>query len=262
MSSLMNDVISTENLLGYRVTTATAPAIVDDVVRGIRSNRGPRWLACLNPHSYASALNDNTFRQALLASDLLVADGVGVVIASRWLGGNVTGRVTGSDVFFGVNAALDKVGGGSVFFLGSTEECLRDIEARFKTDYPNLRFAGGYSPPFKPEWSSAELDAMRDAIRQANADVLWVGMTAPKQEKWIFENLPHLNVKFAGAIGAVFDFYTGRVKRSSPIFQRLGLEWLPRLVQQPRRLWRRMFVSAPIFVWHTLRERSRLATGT
>jgi len=80
-------------------------------------------------------------------------------------------------------------------------------------------------------------------------------MTAPKQEKWIFDNLPELDVKFAGAIGAVFDFYTGRVKRSHPFFQRIGLEWLPRLVQEPERLWRRMFVSAPIFVLHVLRQR-------
>jgi N-acetylglucosaminyldiphosphoundecaprenol N-acetyl-beta-D-mannosaminyltransferase len=93
------------------------------------------------------------------------------------------------------------------------------------------------------------------AINASKADVLWVGMTAPKQEKWIFENRARLNVKFAGAIGAVFDFYTGRVKRSHPVFQRLGLEWLPRLVQQPRRLWRRMFVSAPIFVWHVLKQK-------
>ena len=91
-------------------------------------------------------------------------------------------------------------------------------------------------------------------IDVAAPDVLWVGMTAPKQEKWIFENRACLNVKFAAAIGAVFDFYTGQVKRSHPVFQRFGLEWLPRLIQQPRRLWRRMFVSAPIFVWHVLRQ--------
>ena len=95
---------------------------------------------------------------------------------------------------------------------------------------------------------------MVTAVNAAAPDVLWVGMTAPKQEKWILENHARLNVKFAAAIGAVFDFYTGKVKRSHPVFQRLGLEWLPRLIQQPRRLWRRMFVSAPIFIWHVLRQ--------
>ncbi len=82
-------------------------------------------------------------------------------------------------------------------------------------------------------------------------------MTAPKQEKWLHQHQAELNVKFAAAVGAVFDFYSGRVKRSHPVFQRLGLEWLPRLLQQPRRLWRRMGVSAPIFLWHVLRQRRK-----
>jgi N-acetylglucosaminyldiphosphoundecaprenol N-acetyl-beta-D-mannosaminyltransferase len=98
---------------------------------------------------------------------------------------------------------------------------------------------------------------MVNAINQTQPDVLWVGMTAPKQEKWIFQNLHRLDVKFAGAVGAVFDFYVGNVKRSHPVFQRLGLEWLPRLVQQPGRLWKRMFVSAPIFVWHVVKQAIR-----
>jgi N-acetylglucosaminyldiphosphoundecaprenol N-acetyl-beta-D-mannosaminyltransferase len=87
--------------------------------------------------------------------------------------------------------------------------------------------------------------------------VLWVGMTAPKQESWIHQLRERLDVRFAAAIGAVFDFYIGRIKRSPPAFQTLGLEWLPRLVQEPRRLWRRMFVSAPIFMWHAVTRRDR-----
>jgi N-acetylglucosaminyldiphosphoundecaprenol N-acetyl-beta-D-mannosaminyltransferase len=93
---------------------------------------------------------------------------------------------------------------------------------------------------------------MIDLINQSKADVLWVGMTAPKQEKWIYQNKNRLSVKFIGAIGAVFDFYTGEVKRSPVLFQKLGLEWLPRLIQQPKRLWRRMFISAPYFLWHVI----------
>ena len=89
---------------------------------------------------------------------------------------------------------------------------------------------------------------MRDAINEARPDVLWVGMTAPKQEKWIYENRSGLDVKFIGPIGAVFDFYAGSVKRSHPLFQRMGLEWLPRLIRQPRRLWRRNFISNPSFL--------------
>jgi N-acetylglucosaminyldiphosphoundecaprenol N-acetyl-beta-D-mannosaminyltransferase len=95
------------------------------------------------------------------------------------------------------------------------------------------------------------------AVNAARPDVLWVGLSAPKQEKWIAEHLHRLDVPFVGAIGAMFDFYAGTVKRSPPVFRRVGLEWLPRLIQEPRRLWRRMFESAPVFLWHVLRERLR-----
>jgi N-acetylglucosaminyldiphosphoundecaprenol N-acetyl-beta-D-mannosaminyltransferase len=146
---------------------------------------------------------------------------------------------------------------GRVFFLGSTEETLRDIRQNMARDYPNVTVAGTYSPPFKAEYSEAEIDNMVAAINAARADVLWVGMTAPKQEMWIHAVRERLNVRFAGAIGAVFDFYTGRIKRSHPIVQRLGMEWVSRFVQEPRRLWRRVFISIPIYLRDVAWERVR-----
>ncbi|MCX5730996.1 MAG: WecB/TagA/CpsF family glycosyltransferase [Deltaproteobacteria bacterium] len=110
-------------------------------------------------------------------------------------------------------------------------------------------------PPFPPMYTPEQSAAIHAAIREARPDVLWVGMTAPKQELWLQENRADLQVKFAGAVGAVFDFYIGRIRRSGPIFLKHGLEWLPRLLQEPRRLWRRMFVSAPVFMWHVLLAR-------
>lgn len=252
-----------ENILGYAVDTHAVSACADDIFNSINSGSGTgcSWLACLNPHSYAVALDDTQFALALKDSDWLIPDGAGVVMASRMMGGSVKQRVTGADIFFALHERMNSAGGMSVFFLGATEETLGLIRQRMAKDFPGIHVAGCYSPPFKPVYSCAELDEMISAINAAAPDVLWVGMTAPKQEKWICENRSRLNVKFAGAIGAVFDFYSGRVKRSPVIFQKLGLEWLPRLVQQPRRLWRRMFVSAPIFVWHTLRARFAVSRG-
>lgn len=244
-----------EEILGYAVTVGDSASIVADIDAAIQMPGPARWLACLNPHSYVCTLDDPLFAKALHSADLLIADGVGVVMASRWLGGRITRRVTGSDIFMGLNSMMQARGGGSVFFLGSTEACLDDIRERFMREYPAVRLVGTWSPPFKCEWSEDELNEMRKAINIAQPDVLWVGMTAPKQEKWIFQNLQHLNIRFAAAVGAVFDFYTGRVKRSSPIFQRLGLEWLPRFINQPRRLWRRMFISAPVFIWRVIKSR-------
>lgn len=247
-----------EDILGYGVDAFSVSACVDSVFNSLlQRERVTSWLACLNPHSYAVGLDDATFSQALTDADWLIPDGAGIVMASRLLGGHIHERVTGSDVFFGLHQRMDAVGGMSVFFLGATEETLALIRARLAKDYPNIKLAGSYSPPFKPSYSPAEIDEMLNAINSVKPDVLWVGMTAPKQEKWIYENRARLKVGFTGAIGAVFDFYTERVKRSHPVFQRLGLEWLPRLVQQPKRLWRRMFVSAPIFLWHVFRARLR-----
>lgn len=250
-----------ENMLGYVLDCGSVADCVDDVFTRLQAPIGMgrvcAWLACLNPHSYVVALEDNNFSRALHDADWLVPDGAGVVLASRLLGGQVYARVTGSDVFFGLHSRMNEVGGMNVFFLGATEDTLTQIRERMARDYPNIRVAGTYSPPFKPNYSDAELEEMIKAVNAVKPDVLWVGMTAPKQEKWIYENRTRLNVRFAGAIGAVFDFYIGRVKRSHPVFQRLGLEWLPRLIQQPKRLWRRVFVSAPIFLWHILKERVR-----
>ena len=244
-----------EDILGYQVNALPVAACVDEVFAHVLKGKGKRWFACLNPHSYAVALGDPPFAKALRDADWLVPDGIGVVHASRFLGGRINERVTGSDLFLGLHERMNSAGGVSVFFLGATEETLTSIRARMALDYPNIRVAGTYSPPFKTVYTEAEISEMIETVNKAQVDVLWVGMTAPKQEKWISENLPNLDVKFAGAIGAVFDFYTGKVKRSHPVFQKLGLEWLPRLLQQPRRLWRRMFISAPIFVGHLIKQR-------
>lgn len=243
-----------ESLLGYQVDNLDVDGCCDEIFRRL-TQTDRQWLACINPHSYAVALEDASFREALTAASWLVPDGVGIVMASRMLGGSIQDRVTGSDIFQGLHQRMNACGGMSVFFLGASEETLAEIRVRMQQDYPGIRVAGTYSPPFKAEYSRQELDAMIATVNAARPDVLWVGMTAPKQEKWIQSNLPALEVKFAAAIGAVFDFYTGRVKRSHPVFQRLGLEWLPRLLQEPRRLWRRMFVSAPLFLAHVLRAR-------
>ena len=246
-----------ENVLGYSVFTNGQEACIDDIAAWIRREQPQaRWLACINPHSYVIALQDSFFSDALRSADWLIPDGIGIVLASRINGGNINERVTGSDVFSGVMQHLDKFG-GSVFFLGSSNEILEILSVRIQNDFPAVRIAGMLSPPFKSVFSESEIDNMVSQINAVEPDVLWVGMTSPKQDIFIYSNLNRLRVRFAAGVGAVFDFYTGRVKRSHPIFQKLGLEWLPRLLQQPSRLWRRMFISAPIFVWHLLKERRK-----
>ena len=246
------DKIASRRILGYSISpgaarhyAASVLAHIDQVRSGAQQGA---YLACLNPHSYVVATRSKSFERALKAAQWLLADGVGIVLASKVLRQSLPGRVTGFDFFEALSSTMNARGGYRVFFLGSSEETLRQIRARMRACYPNVVVAGSYSPPYKDEFSEQDIESMVSAISAASPDVLWVGMTAPKQELWISQHLGATGVPFAAAIGAVFDFFVGNVRRSHPIFQKVGLEWLPRLLQEPRRLWRRTIVSGPIFV--------------
>ncbi|MBW2647984.1 MAG: WecB/TagA/CpsF family glycosyltransferase [Deltaproteobacteria bacterium] len=248
-----------ENILGYDVNNFSVDDCTEELIHQLMVEGRKSWFACFNPHSHAITLKDAMFSRALKAADWLVPDGVGVVLASRLLGGTIQNRVTGSDVFAGLHTRLNTVGNMSVFFLGATEESLALIRQSMAYDYPDIKVAGTFSPPFKDEFSEADNRMMIEVINKARPDVLWVGMSAPKQEKWIYLNKGRLDVKFIAAVGAVFDFYAGNIKREKDSwFVNHGLEWLLRLVQEPGRLWRRTFVSAPIFFWLVFKQRLKM----
>ncbi len=238
-------------LLGFNIRNDSADSIVSEIVNVINEptqSAKRKWFACINPHSYVEIKKRPELIEPFKSADWIVPDGSGIVLAAQLSGKMITERVTGADIFFGLMGRLNGKEKKRIFFLGSTEETLSKIKEKFEIEYPDLEFAGSHSPPYKPIFSEQDTHAMIEAVNNADTDILWVGMTAPKQESWIADNLQHLNIDFAGAIGAVFDFYIGNVRRSPEIFQKYHLEWLPRLVQQPKRLWRRTFVSAPIFV--------------
>lgn len=244
-------------MFGYKVSadgmtadTATAMAWATGAGRG-------HYLACANPHSLVVASRDDAFRDALQAADLLVPDGAGISLAARVFNQPLPERVAGYDFFHRFSRLAEARGGLSYFFLGSSEEVLGRIATRLQRDFPAIRICGLHSPPFKAEFSPADDEAMVRLINQAKPDVLWVGMTAPKQEKWIYRNRHRLEVPFMAAVGAVFGFYAGTTVRSSPFWCRLGLEWLPRFLREPRRLWRRNLHSTPVFLCWMAREKFR-----
>jgi N-acetylglucosaminyldiphosphoundecaprenol N-acetyl-beta-D-mannosaminyltransferase len=199
--------------------------------------------------------------RALKNADWLLPDGIGVVLASRILDGAIKARVTASDVFAGLNKRIDAAGSMTAFFLGADKATLALISERMMRDYPHIKIAGVYYPPFKDVYSSAEISAMVKAVNSAAPDVLWVGLSAPKQEKFILENRSRLNVTFVAAVGAVFDFYSGNITRDpNSWFVNHGLEWLVRFLQEPGRLWPRIVISAPIFMAHVIRQKLKRAS--
>jgi N-acetylglucosaminyldiphosphoundecaprenol N-acetyl-beta-D-mannosaminyltransferase len=253
--------IATEDVLSYPVSAVGLSACIESISLSVRGAGECRWLACFNPHSYVMSLEQEAFAKALRDADWLVPDGIGVVLASHLLGGKLRERVTGSDIFRALNTRLNETG-ARVFLLGASDNTLGIVRAKLEREYPNIQVIGSYAPPHRPSFSENDTEAMIAAINGSGADVLWVGITSPKQDVWLYSNRRRLRVKFAGAVGAVFDFYSGRVKRAHPFFQRLGLEWLERLVREPRRLWRRTFISTPVFVWRVLLERVRLRSNS
>lgn len=143
----------------------------------------------------------------------------------------------------------------TVMFMGSSQKVLDLIVKRAAEVYPHLKVVT-YSPPYKPEFSDEDNKAIIDAINAVNPDLLWIGMTAPKQEKWTYSHWNELNIHcHVGTIGAVFDFFAGTVERAPIWWQRHGLEWLYRLLKEPKRMWRRYIIGNTLFLWNMLKEK-------
>jgi N-acetylglucosaminyldiphosphoundecaprenol N-acetyl-beta-D-mannosaminyltransferase len=240
-------------LLGIPIDRKSLPDIIEDSMRVIEHRNSRRVFACANPHSLVVAQRDPEFQSALRHADFVVVDGVGVLLMARVAGVRLGPRITGMDYFQGVLTALQRRGGGRVFFFGSSRKVLDLIAARFAKDFPSLTLCGVLSPPFGT-WSALENQRMVKTINEARPDVLWVGMTAPKQEKWVEANRWHLNAPVIGSIGAVFDFYAGTYSRAPRWIRDSGLEWAYRFIREPRRMWRRNVVSAPTFICLVLRH--------
>lgn len=142
-------------------------------------------------------------------------------------------------------------------FLGSSEKVLSLIRERAAVDYPNLDIVT-YSPPYKPEFSEEDSRAMIQTVNSANPDLLWIGMTAPKQEKWTYKHWNELNIHcHCGTIGAVFDFYAGTAKRAPLWWQQHSLEWFFRLIMEPRRMWRRYVIGNARFIYYIFKEKTK-----
>ena len=211
----------------------------------------------INAHSYNTAQEDEAFAEALSKGDYLIPDGASIVKACRWLKAKSQPkeRIAGWDLFtFEMNRLEGKREKRKVMFLGSSEKVLALIRKRCEVDYPQLEVVT-YSPPFKPVFSDEDSLAMIGAINHADPDLLWIGMTAPKQEKWTYRHWSELNINcHCGTIGAVFDFYAGTVKRAPLWWQRHSLEWLYRLLKEPRRMWRRYIIGNAKFLYYVSKE--------
>lgn len=217
------------------------------------SNRTHILINTLNAHCFNMAFMDNLYKESLLNCDVLLPDGIGVVWAIKLLTGQKIRKIAGFDLFLYEMDRLQQ-SGGKCFFLGSNPDTLYKIERRIEKEYPQINVKT-YSPPYKSEFSSEENIAMLEAINKFQPDVLMIGMTAPKQEKWAYQHYTQLKVGHICCIGAVFDFYAGTVNRAPQWMINFSLEWLYRLVKEPRRMWHRYLIGNGKFIWEIVKEK-------
>ncbi|MFI3289986.1 MAG: WecB/TagA/CpsF family glycosyltransferase [Rikenellaceae bacterium] len=218
--------------------------------------KGKLLINTINAHSYNTATKDPLFAEALVEGGALIPDGVSIVMACGWLKAKSqpSERVTGWDLFQYEMHELNKRG-GRCLFMGSSKSVLKKIRARAKSEFSNIEVVT-YSPPYKSEFSDEDTRAIIEVVNEANPDLLWIGLTAPKQEKWVYTHWDKLNIDcHVGTIGAVFDFYAGTVKRAPIWWQKHSLEWLYRLIKEPRRMWHRYLVGNVLFLWNVAIER-------
>jgi len=208
----------------------------------------------INAHSFNVAQKDELFAEALRCGDYLIPDGASIVKACKMLRAKSQPRerIAGWDLF---SFEMEKSRKKRVMFMGSSEKVLTRIREKAAVEYPDMEVVT-YSPPYKSEFSEEDNAAIIKAINVADPDLLWIGMTAPKQEKWTYQHWKELNIHcHVGTIGAVFDFYAGTAQRAPNWWQEHSLEWLFRLIKEPKRMWRRYVIGNPLFLWNISKER-------
>ena len=244
--------LKTLTILGSKAELASLP-------------EGKLLINTVNAHSFNTAKKDQLFADALTNGDVLIPDGVSIVKACKWIKAKSLPkeRIAGWDLFSFEMEKLERESeelrvkseeSKIVMFMGSSQKVLDLIVKRAAEVYPHLKVVT-YSPPYKPEFSDEDNKAIIDAINAANPDLLWIGMTAPKQEKWTYSHWNELNIHcHVGTIGAVFDFFAGTVERAPIWWQDHGLEWLYRLIKEPKRMWRRYIIGNSLFLWNMVKE--------
>jgi N-acetylglucosaminyldiphosphoundecaprenol N-acetyl-beta-D-mannosaminyltransferase len=190
---------------------------------------------------------DEEFLRVYQGAGLVLPDGNPLVWASRFLGTPLKERVTGSDLFPALCENASKHN-HSVFFLGGLEGVAQKAAENLMKKHPNLNVVGVYCPPFGFDKNKEENDKIVAMINEVKPDILFVGVGAPKQEKWIYRNINQLHIKVAIGIGASFDFEAGTIKRASKAYRNAGLEWFWRFANEPRRLFRRYFIDSARFI--------------
>lgn len=241
------------DILGVGVDPLTVEELHAEIGRLVRGGERGRVLN-VNAHCLNLCYEDPDLRGFLNGAEVVFCDGAGVMLAARILGGRIPERITYADWAWRL-ADLAAAEGYSLYFLGARPGVAQGAAKRLQQSYPNLTIVGARHGYFDHSAKSPENEAVVQEINAAAPDILLVGLGMPLQEYWLMENGPELDVGVALTGGAVFDYVSGTLRRGPRSLTDNGLEWLARLLVEPRRLWRRYLVGNPLFILRVLRQR-------
>ena len=240
------------SVLGVPVSLIQIPDVVAQIEKWIGEPNGCRSIAVTGMHGVTEAQHDPTFKIILNAADMVVPDGMPLVWLARFKGHKLERRVYGPELMATFFESTTE-NGYRHFLYGSTPAVLQRLSDALQKRFPGTVIAGTYSPPFR-DLTPEEDAAIVAKINEANPHVVWVGLSTPKQEQWIFRHRHVLGAAVAVGVGAAFDINSGTKKQAPRWMREHGLEWLFRLCQEPRRLWRRYLLQGSQFVFYVVRE--------
>jgi len=236
-------------LMGISFHNLTMEEAIAGILQRARASE-PGQLCFVNADCVNIAYRDPDYKRLLAGSAIVLADGIGLKLAGRILNNNIRQNVNGTDLFPQLCGALENEDLG-IYLLGGKPGVPEDVARWVAVHYPGARVSGFHHGYF----SADETGPVLDDIRQSGASILLVAFGVPKQEKWIRDHLPRTGVRIAMGVGGLFDFYSGRIPRAPVWIRELGMEWIYRFVQEPRRMWRRYFVGNFVFLVRALSER-------
>ena len=234
------------NVLGVALSAMNLRIATDAVLAALRERR-KGYVCVTGVHGVTEAQGDPAFRRILNAAFLNTTDGMPLVWLGRRAAGSYVDRVYGPDLMLEIFQATQATTFRH-FFYGGAPGVAEELQAQLEARFPGVSICGTYCPPFRP-LDAAEQAALTALVREKKPDIIWVGLSTPKQERFMAEYLPRLDTTLMFGVGAAFDFHAGRVRQAPRWIQRSGFEWLYRMAREPRRLARRYLVNNPLFLW-------------
>lgn len=240
--------IPTVNILGVDIAAIDMGWLLKFTEKNVHNLTGD-YICVANVHTTVMSFEDESYRTVQNGGIMAIPDGGPLNTEGKKRGAMNISRTTGPS-YMGEILKLSAKNGWRHYFYGSTQETLGKLKAQLEKSYPGVHIVGTYSPPFRQMTNTEDVQII-ETINEASPDFLWIGLGAPKQEKWMAEHQGKVKGLMVG-VGAAFDYYAGNIKRAPVWMQRRNLEWLYRLIQDPKRLFKRYFVTNSKFIWNAM----------